>query len=140
MLAGLLAVTTGTQEPSVNLSPFQGEGLDSYSLDQEAKLGQQAAASLESKLPIMHEPKLDAYLAKITAELGKHLPRWSSVSCRFTIYEDRRPAAVQPVAMAMPADAFHVQAAEPIALAGGPIFVPLRLLANAQNELAAPVR
>ena len=60
----------------------------------------------------------------------------------FTVYEDRRPSQEPPQAdptvpsagAAMPLDAFRGPAAEPVAVAGGPIFIPMSLLANAPNE------
>ena len=129
VLMGLLVLPAYAQEPSA-------KGVNFYSLESEIQLGQEAAATLMRMLPIVHEPKLDAYLAKLTAELAKYASPQFAYS--FTVYEDRKPLGLQWVALTtafrMPADAFQGLAAEPVAFAGGPILVPLSLLADAPDE------
>jgi predicted Zn-dependent protease len=112
--------------------PPSSKGVNFYSLDREAQLGQQQAADLARVLPVVHEANLDAYIAKLGSELAKHADQ--QFTYNFTVYEDRKSLAAQPVAMAMPADAFQGRATEPVALPGGPILVPLSLLAGAQDE------
>jgi predicted Zn-dependent protease len=124
-LVGLLVLPAYAQEPSA-------KGVNFYSLAWEVQLGQEAAATLTRTLPVVHEPKLDAYLAKLTAELAKYDGQQFAFS--FTVYEDRKPVGLQWVALAMPVDAFQRHTAEPVALAGGPILVPLSLLADAPGE------
>jgi predicted Zn-dependent protease len=134
LLMGSLAVTASAQEPSA-------KGLNFYSLERERELGRWAAANLERALPIVHEPKLDAYIAQLGAMLAKSAN--SPFTYTFTVYEDRRPGKEPQKAdltvpasagAAMPMDAFQGQAGEPVALAGGPVFIPLSLLAAAPNE------
>jgi predicted Zn-dependent protease len=132
-LVGLLVLPTHAQEPSA-------KGVNFYSLKWEVQIGREEAAALMRSLPIVHEPKVDAYLANLTAELVKYAdPRFAY---SFTVYEDRKPMGPQWAAMrnaravAMPVDMFQGQAAEPVALAGGPILVPLSLLADAPDEAA----
>ena len=134
-LAGFL-VCIVTAQPSPAQDPFAGERVNSYSPDQEVELGNEAAAGLERKLTIIHDPKLDAYFSTIGGELVKSLP-WSpfpSGAFRFTIYDDRKSVDVQSVGMVMPQDALRFPGREPIAFAGGPIFVPLGLLVKSDNE------
>ncbi len=79
-----------------------------------------ANAQPAANLAIVHEPALDAYIAKVGAELGEHLPYWTVVpsgSYRFTVYDDRK-----------------AMAREPITAPGGEISVPLSLLAGADVE------
>src|SRR5258706_351518 len=79
-------------QPSANPVPFPEEGANAYSLEQEAKLGQEAAARLDERITKVDEPKLNAYIAKLGAAVGKQLPFWSHLSFasfRFTLYEDR---------------------------------------------------
>jgi predicted Zn-dependent protease len=124
---GLLVLPAQAQEPSA-------KGVNFYSLAREIQIGQEEAATLVRTLPIVHEPKVDAYLANLTAELVKYAdPRFAY---SFTVYEDRKPLGPQWVAMATPADAFEGRATEPVALPGGPILVPLSLLADAPDEAA----
>jgi len=133
VLMGLLVLPAHAQEPSA-------KGVNFYSLAREVQIGQESAAALVRTLPVVHEPKIDAYLASLTAELVKYAD--SRFAYSFTVYEDRKPLGPQWVAMrnaravATPADAFQGPAAEPVALAGGPILVPMSLLADAPNEAA----
>jgi predicted Zn-dependent protease len=143
LLLGSLAVMASAQEPSakgVNQEPKldayieqSAKGLNFYSLERERELGRWAAANLERALPIVHEPKLDAYIAGLGATLATYAK--SPFTYTFTVYEDRRPGTEPAGAGAvMPMDAFQGRAGEPVAVAGGPIFIPLSLLAAAPNE------
>ncbi|SRR5216684_4090559 len=125
LLAWSLALSASAQAPS-------SKGVNFYSLNREVSLGEQELADLARALPVVHEAKLDAYIAKLGSELAKNADRTFVYS--FTVYEDRKPLGLQPNEMATPMDAFRGKATEPVALPGGPIFVPLSLLANAQNE------
>ncbi|MGO9254801.1 MAG: M48 family metalloprotease [Bryobacteraceae bacterium] len=127
----LLAGAAFAQEPS-------SKGVNS--LAKERELGQSLAAKLDIALPLVHEPKLDAYIAQLGAALAKYAD--SPFTYTFTLYEDRRPGDQRPQAGStmpsagpvMPLDAFRGQAGEPVAVAGGPIFIPMSLLASAPNE------
>jgi predicted Zn-dependent protease len=130
---GLLALPAHAQELSA-------KGVNFYSLEREAQIGREAAATLVPTLPVIHEPKLDACLASLTAELAKYAdPRFAY---SVTVYEDRKPLGPLWAAMAtaraflMPVDAFQGRPAEPVALPGGPILVPMSLLADAPDEAA----
>jgi predicted Zn-dependent protease len=107
----------------------------------ERELARWAAANLERVLPIVHEAKLDAYMAQLGATLAKYAN--SPFTYTFTVYMDRGPSQellqagiTSPAAawVAMPLDAFQGQAEEPVAVAGGPVYIPLSLLAAAPNE------
>ena len=128
VLMGLLVLPAHAQEPSA-------KGVNFYSLAREAQIGRESAATLMRALPVVHEPKVDAYLANLTAKLVQYAdPRFAY---SFTVFEDRKPLPGLPwAAMATPADAFEGPAAEPVAFAGGPILVPLSLLADAPDEAA----
>jgi beta-barrel assembly-enhancing protease len=143
LLLGSLAVTASAQEPSgkaANHEPTldayiaqSAKGLNFYSLERERELGRRGAGKLERALPIVHEPKLDAYIAQLGATLAKYAN--SPFTYTFTVYEDRKPGSEPDGAgVLMPMDAFWGQAGEPVAVAGGPIFIPLSLLAAAPNE------
>jgi beta-barrel assembly-enhancing protease len=130
-LLGSLTGTALAQQPSA-------KGVNFYSLEKERALGQTLAARLESVLPVVHEPKLDAYLAELGSALSKYAD--SPFPFTFTLYDDRKPildpamaAPVQRTA-AMPMDALQGQAGEPVAVAGGTIFVPMSLLADSPSE------
>ena len=125
LLVWSLALSASAQAPS-------SKGVNFYSLDREVMIGQQRAADLARTLPVVHEAKLDAYITKLGSELAKHADPQFAYS--FTVYEDRKPLGLQSNEMATPIDALRGKATEPVALPGGPIFVPLSLLADAQDE------
>jgi predicted Zn-dependent protease len=132
-LAGFLAGLALAQEPS-------SKGVNFYSVAKEKELGQRLAAKLESGLPVVHEPKLEAYVSQLGAALAKYAD--SQFDFTFTLYEDRRPGWEAAPADAMgpanggitPWDSFRGHASEPVAVAGGPIFIPMSLVAGATDE------
>jgi len=107
-------------------------GMNFYSLGREAQLGRQTAAHLSAILPMVSDAKLDAYISTLATSL--HHNGDGRFSYSFSIYDDRKPLTVDRIPLAMPPDAFYGPAREPIAVAGGPVFVPLGLLAGAENE------
>ena len=125
MLWGLLAGAAFAQQPTA-------KGVNFYSLANEIELGRQAADRLGRQLPIVREPKLDAYIALPSSELAKYAD--NRFTYTFTAYQDRKTPPIRRVRLAMPVDAFLLPAREPAAIAGGPVFVPLSLLAEAPNE------
>ncbi len=128
-----VAGTLGAQQPAAH-------GMNFYSVEKEKQLGQTFAANLEKSLPMVHEPKLDAYVAKLGAALAQYAE--SPFDYTFQMYEDRSGAQVTPMAPprmpaagpAMPVDAFRGPAAEPVAVEGGAVFIPMSLLASAPDE------
>jgi len=135
VLLGSLAGSLAAQEPGPR-------GINFYPVAREKELGRALAARLERALLMVHEPRLEAYVTLVGAALAKYAdPRFDYV---FRVYEDRRPGA-RPSAPdlvpavngpLMPGDALRGQAAEPVAVPGGTIFVPMSLLAGAPNENA----
>lgn len=116
-----------------------GAGINVYSLDREIAAGRQVAAELSASLPVIHDARLDAWMERLGRSLAPSpyksftypvtLFRYS-----FTLFDDRTPRPVR-TALTMPFDAPGA-ATEPIAVAGGGVFVPASLLANAPNETA----
>ena len=125
VLLGLPVVPIYAQEPT-------SKGVNFYSLEREIQIGRETAAILVDRVSIVRDPKMDAYVAGLVERLAKYAdPRFAySVS----IYDDRKPLRLPALSMAMPADAFLGKATEPVALPGGPILVPLSLLADAPDE------
>lgn len=123
----VLSFSAYAQEPSA-------KGVNFYSLEREFLAGQDAAANLIHTLPVVHDPMIDEYLNNLTSELVRHAD--SRFAYSFTVYEDRKPLGPQWVWLEMPIDAFRGHATEPIAIAGGPILIPLSLIADAPDEAA----
>jgi predicted Zn-dependent protease len=114
----------------------RAKGVNFYSLDRERELGRVAAEELQRRLPVVNEPAIDAYIARLGGGLAAYAN--SPFAYTFILYNDRAartgsasPAAAGPL---MPADAFEGEAIEPVSVSGGTIFVPLSLLADAPNE------
>ncbi len=125
VLLGLPVLPIYAQEPT-------SKGVNFYSLEREIQIGQEMAAILVDRVPIVRDPKLDAYVAALLDRLAKYAdPRFTY---RVSIYDDRKPLRLPALSMAMPVDAFLGKATEPVALPGGPILVPLSLLADAPDE------
>lgn len=131
LLLVALALTSLAQKPS--------PGGNYYSFENERIFGQSTAASLEQMLSVVREPRLDAYVAGLSDALARHAN--SPFPYSVTLYEDRRRNVLPPAAgpagtlPLMPIDAFQCALAiEPASVAGGAIFVPMSLLANAPNE------
>jgi predicted Zn-dependent protease len=125
ILTALLVLPALAQQPS-------SKGVNFYSLEREIRTGQQIGADLERTLPIVRVPKLDAYIAKIAGPLTSHAD--PQFPYRFVMYEDRGFPAAPPIALLMPKDPFLGQPLEPVSVCGGPIFVPISLLATARSE------
>jgi len=108
------------------------KGVNLYSIESDIAIGREEALRLTSALPVVHDPKLDEYCSRLMGELARHAD--SRFAYSFVVYEDRRPSAPVWVAMQMPLDAFSARPREPVALAGGPIFIPISLIASAPDE------
>ena len=127
----LLSVPSYAQTPSAKEMP-SAKGVNFYSLESEFLAGQDIAANLVHTLPVVHDPRIDEYLDNLTSELRRHAdPRFAY---SFTVYDDRQYSGPQWVSLEMPVDALRGEACEPIAIAGGPILVPLSLIAAAPDE------
>jgi beta-barrel assembly-enhancing protease len=125
-LLGSPAWTAFAQESS--------KGMNFYSVAREIQLGQEASANLERALPLLREPKLDAYVQQLGSEMAKRADPQFAYS--FAFYDDRKTVAEQSarMAMAMPTDAFSGTPVEAVAIAGGRVLIPVTLLARAPNE------
>ena len=76
------------------------------------------ADGVEKSLAIIHEPKLNAYLARLGAEMVQYAD--NRFAYGFTLYDDRNPPfAPLSRLMATPADGFGGEELEPVAIAGG---------------------
>ncbi len=106
------------------------QAMNFYSIEKEASDGRQAAATLRSGLSILRQPRLDAYLTNLIASLSKQSPGPFSYSV--AVYGGVAQSAAPQ--LVMPADALQYGATEPISVAGGAIFVPISLVADAPNE------
>lgn len=106
-----------------------GQGVNFYSVDREIALGRQIAAGMAATLPVVHDPALEAYVAKLVAPLTAQVS--SRFHYTFTLFDDRKPWWAPGFEFATPADG---ESEEPVAIAGGAIFVPLSGLRNAPTE------
>jgi predicted Zn-dependent protease len=113
-------------------SQARSQGVDFYTVNEDIRMGQEMSMTLARQLLIVHEAKLDDYVTELGENLAKRIP--SPFAYSWTIYEDRKTSSRQPPFMVMPIDGLSGQPTECIALPGGPILVPMSLLANARSE------
>ena len=122
----LLAAATlaYAQQPS-------GEHNNYYSLPREAQVGERFFKQLQAGGVIASpEPRLDA----IGNRLGSHS---SQFKYRFLVFDGGKPSQDTAPNAAFPADWRRLELDEAIAIAGGPIYVPRRLLSRDDAQLTA---
>ena len=122
----LLAAATlaYAQQPS-------GEHDNYYSLAREAQVGERFITQLQSGgVAATPEPRLDA----IGKQLATHSPQFKY---RFLVFEGGKPSPDTAPNAAFPADWRRLDLDEAIAVAGGPIYVPRRLLSRDDAQLTA---
>jgi Zn-dependent protease with chaperone function len=120
----LLAAATlaYTQEPS-------GEHNNYYSLSREAQVGERFITQLHAgEVTATPEPRLDA----IGNRLAAHSPQFKY---RFLVFDGGNPSEDTAPNAAFPADWRRLELDEAIAVAGGTIYVPRRLLARDDAQL-----
>jgi predicted Zn-dependent protease len=122
----LLAAATlaYTQQPS-------GEHDNYYSLATEARVGERFLTQLRAGgVTTTPEPRLDA----IGNRLAAHSPQFRY---RFLVFDGGKPSQDTAPNAAFPADWRRLELEEAIAVAGGPIYVPRRLLSCDDAQLTA---
>jgi predicted Zn-dependent protease len=106
-----------------------GQGVNFYSVEHEVALGRQLAAGMAATLPVVHDAKLEAYVARVAAPMVAEAdPRFHFT---FTIFADQKPWWSPGMMMLMPVDG---ESGEPVSVAGGAIFVPLSTFTKSPNE------
>ena len=108
-----------------------GEHDNYYSLPREAQVGERFVTQLQSGgVTATPEPRLDA----IGKQLATHSPQFKY---RFLVFEGGKPSPDTAPNAAFPADWRRLDLDEAIAVAGGPIYVPRRLLSRDDAQLTA---
>jgi Zn-dependent protease with chaperone function len=120
VLAGAAAFA---QQPSASHDNY-------YSLRSELQVGERFATQLQAGVTAGPEPRLD----RIGNLLAAHSPQFHY---RFFVFDGGKPSADTAPAAAFPADWRRLELDEPIAVAGGAIFVPRRLLSRDDAQLTA---
>jgi predicted Zn-dependent protease len=119
-----LAVATlaYTQQPSAAYDNY-------YSFAREAQVGDRFIAQLQAGgVTATPEPRLDA----IGNRLATHSPQFKY---RFLVFDGGKPSQDTAPNAAFPADWRRLELDEAIAVAGGPIYVPRRLLSRDDAQL-----
>ena len=122
----LLAAATlaYAQQPS-------GEHNNYYSLSREAQVGERFIKQLQAAgVTAIPEPRLEA----IGNRLASHSPQFKY---RFLVFDGGKPSQDTAPNAAFPADWRRLDLDEAIAIAGGPIYVPRRLLSRDDAQLTA---
>ena len=102
-----------------------------YSLAREAQVGERFITQLQAGgVTAAHEPRLEA----IGSRLATHSPRFKY---RFLVFDGGKPSQDTAPNAAFPADWRRLDLGEAIAVAGGTIYVPRRLLSRDDAQLMA---
>ena len=121
LLAG--AAVAFAQQPSAQHDNY-------YSLKSEAQVGERFVTQLQASVTAAPEPRLDP----IGNRLAAHSPQFHY---RFFVFDGGKPSQDTAPAAAFPADWRRLDLDEAIAVAGGTIFVPRRLLSRDDAQLTA---
>jgi predicted Zn-dependent protease len=101
-----------------------------YSLNREAQVGERFAAQLQTSVTAAPDPRIDQIGNRLTA----HSPQFRY---RFFVFDGGNPSPDMAPAAAFPADWRRLELDEAIAIAGGMIFLPRRLLSRDDAQLTA---
>src|SRR5579862_5067246 len=99
-----------------------------YAPEDDARVGQRLATQLQTNVTATTEPRLD----QIGSRLAAHSPQFRY---RFLVFDGGQPSTDTAPAAAFPADWRRLDIDEAIAVAGGMIFVPRRLLSRDDAQL-----
>jgi len=121
VLAGAAAALA--QQPSASHDNY-------YSLRSELQVGERFATQLQANVTAGPEPRLD----RIGNLLAAHSPQFRY---RFFVFDGGKPSPDMAPAASFPADWRRLELDEAIAVAGGAIFVPRRLLSRDDAQLTA---
>lgn len=123
LTGAVLAVFTGcalAQQPA-------SKGINFFSLDREIDLGRRTAAAVAGAR--LADPVLNTYVSKLGAAIAKSAdPRFTYT---FAFYDDHELFVANGPLWPVPPQS---EASEPMTIAGGFVFVPLSLLADASSE------
>ena len=112
----------------------KSSGFNIYSIADENSEGLQTAKTLDETLSIFEDQRLENYFSNLTAAFSKHAA--SPFKFVLKAYRDGKLPVVTGLKFITPHDAFQGKATEPICVAGGFIYIPLSLLAEAPDEMA----
>lgn len=101
-----------------------------YAPEDDDRVGQRFIRQFEANVTAAAEPRLD----QIGSRLAADSPQFQY---RFFVFDGGQPSQDTAPAAAFPADWRRLQLDEPIAVAGGMIFVPRALLSRDDAQLAA---
>jgi predicted Zn-dependent protease len=104
-----------------------------YSIEREVELGDRLATEFTATVNLMDDPRVAAISARLAANAD---PRFKY---RVAVFDGGQPSDDLTPSAAFPADWRHLRIDEPIAVAGGRIFVPLQLVSRSDVQLAAIV-
>jgi Zn-dependent protease with chaperone function len=123
-----LAAAIATVAMAAEVTPL-GKGVNFYSLEDEREIGAKAVDAFRSRVRLEEDPAVVARLSRIVADLEKQVV----VPFRFSVSVFDDSAAFPEAEAAFP----HARAqlsTEPVAFAGGPIYVPASLLTNVRSD------
>lgn len=110
-------------------SRSRGKNLNFYSVEKEIQIGKKNAAALTKAVDVLRDPEVVRYLDALGGELSR-----AGASDRFqfsfTVFRRDAPG----IDLSFPWDYSAKELNEAIALCGGPIFIPVKLIEKLDNE------
>jgi len=112
----------------------RGKGVNFYSFDKEIQIGKKNAAALTKAVDVLRDPEVVRYLNALGGELAK-VGVTDQFQYSFTVFRGDPPA----IDMSFPWDYSAKELNEAIALSGGPVFIPVKVVEklDSEAELAA---
>jgi hypothetical protein len=117
------AVLAAAQQPGARHDNY-------YSLSREAQVGERFATQLQANVTTTTDPRLESLANRLAA-------RTPEFRYRFFTFAGGQPSQDTAPAAAFPADWRRLDLQEAIAVAGGTILVPQRLLSRSDAEVTA---
>ena len=115
---------------AVFAQPPSGTHDNYYSLNRESQVGERFVKQLQTNVTAAPDPRVD----QIGNRLAAHSPQFRY---RFLVFEGGQPSQDTAPTAAFPADWRRLDLDEAIAVAGGTIYVPRRLLSRDDAQLTA---
>jgi len=107
-------------------------GFNRYSPAEETAIGTKSSEMFKNQLRVVHDARIDAYVGQLTAKLAGQVK--SPFHYSVVVFAGPVPERSRRNAFVMPADYMRTDFREPLSVAGGAIFVPLSMLADAPRE------
>ena len=107
---------------------------NAYTVEEDVRMGRTLGAEASGQLTLIEDPQVRAYVLMLGQILSSRLPE-NQFAFQFQVFDDTKPVGPMPPGGYMfPYGPRENGGMEPIAVAGGPVFIPAGLLVKAASE------